>query len=145
MREYVIDLRREARKNTDFHRVLYTGKHIQLAVMSLKPGEEIGEETHDRTDQYFRFEAGEGAIVIEGSEQRVGEGVGVIIPAGVRHNVINTSKRAHLKLYTILSQPARHNGIVRHIKNRYTTEKHRFPEPLMEGIRKAYRSSLQET
>ena len=116
MKGYVVLLDRETMKNADFRRVLYTGKHSQLVLMSLKPGEEIGEETHPDVDQFFRFERGEGKVVIDGVEHRVKDGSGVIVPAGARHNVINTSKRANLKLYTIYSPPEHIDGTIRKTK-----------------------------
>ncbi|MEX2725480.1 MAG: cupin domain-containing protein, partial [Candidatus Freyarchaeota archaeon] len=103
MKGFVVSIEKETKKNTNFRRVLYTGKHSQLVLMSLKPGEEIGEETHDDVDQFFRFEEGEGKVVIDGVEHCVKDGSAVIVPAGARHNVINTSKSANLKLYTIYS------------------------------------------
>jgi mannose-6-phosphate isomerase-like protein (cupin superfamily) len=84
--------------------------------MSLRPGEEIGEETHSDVDQFFRFEKGEGKVIIDGVEHSVKDGSAVIVPAGARHNVINTSKRADLKLYTIYSPPEHRDGVVHHTK-----------------------------
>ena len=116
MKGYVTVLEKETRKNADFRRVLYTGKNSQLVLMSLKPGEEIGEETHEGVDQFFRFESGEGKVIIDGVEHGVKDGSGVIVPAGARHNVVNTSKRANLRLYTIYSPPEHQDGVVRHTK-----------------------------
>ena len=116
MKGYVTVLEKETRKNADFRRVLYTGKHSQLVLMSLRPGEEIGEETHEDVDQFFRFEAGEGKVVIDGVEHRIKDGSGVIVPAGAKHNVVNTSRRAALRLYTIYSPPEHQDGVVRHSK-----------------------------
>ncbi len=100
-------------QNSNFRKVLYTGKHSQLVLMSLKVGEEIGMETHADNDQFFRFEQGEGKCIIDGNEYVVGNGDVIIVPAGAKHNVINTSKTEDLKLYTIYS-PAHHkDGIVR--------------------------------
>ena len=109
-------LDKEALKNADFRRVLYTGKHSQLVLMCLQPGEEIGEEVHPHIDQFFRFEKGEGLVVIDGVKHAVKDGSGVIIPSGARHNVINTSKTAELKLYTIYSPPEHIDKTVRHTK-----------------------------
>jgi len=109
-------LEKEALKNADFRRVLYTGKHSQLVLMCLQPGEEIGEEVHPHIDQFFRFEKGEGLVVIDGVKHAVKDGSGVIIPSGARHNVINTSKTAELKLYTIYSPPEHIDKTVRHTK-----------------------------
>ena len=125
MKGYVVQIEQQTRRNTDFRRVLYTGKHSQLVLMSLKPGEEIGMETHEGVDQFFRFEGGEGKVFIDGVEHRVKDGNGVIVPAGAKHNVINTSKRATLKLYTIYSPPEHKDGVVRHTKkDAMTTEEH---------------------
>lgn len=126
MKGHVTHLEKETAKNTDFRRVLYTGKHSQLVLMSLKPGEEIGEETHEHIDQFFRFEGGEGKVIIDGAEHRVKDGNGVIIPAGARHNVVNTSKRANLKLYTIYSPPEHQEGVVRHTKKEAMASEEHF-------------------
>lgn len=99
--------------NKKFRKVLYTGKHSQLVLMSLRPKEDIGMETHAENDQFFRFEAGQGKVIIDGNEYEVGDGVAIIVPAGAKHNIINTSDSKELKLYTIYS-PAHHkDGIVR--------------------------------
>lgn len=99
--------------NSDFRRVLYTGEHMQLVLMSLMPGEEIGLETHEENDQFFRFEAGEGKVIIDGTEYDVMDGDVIIVPAGAEHNVINTSDILDLKLYTIYSPAHHRDGIVR--------------------------------
>jgi mannose-6-phosphate isomerase-like protein (cupin superfamily) len=126
MKGYVTVLEKETRRNADFRRVLYTGKHSQLVLMSLKPGEEIGEETHEHVDQFFRFEAGEGKVIIDGVEHRIKDGNGVIVPAGAKHNVINTSKRAHLRLYTIYSPAEHQDGVVRHTKKEAMASEEHF-------------------
>jgi mannose-6-phosphate isomerase-like protein (cupin superfamily) len=126
MKGYVVHLDQDTTKNTDFRRVLYTGKHSQLVLMSLKPGEEIGEETHAHVDQFFRFEGVEEKVVIDGVEHRVKDGNGVIVPAGARHNVINTSKRANLRLYTIYSPPEHQDGVVRHTKSEAIASEEHF-------------------
>jgi len=103
-------------ENTNFRKVLYTGEHMQLVLMSLKPGEDIGEEIHAKNDQFFRFDAGEGKVIINETEYQVADGDAVIVPAGANHNVINTSEAEDLKMYTIYS-PAHHkDGIVRATK-----------------------------
>jgi len=102
--------------NENFRQVLYTGKHSQLVLMSLAPGEEIGMETHTDNDQFFRFEKGEGKCIIDGNEYELSDGVAVVVPAGAEHNIINTSETDRLSLYTIYS-PAHHkDGIVRETK-----------------------------
>jgi mannose-6-phosphate isomerase-like protein (cupin superfamily) len=126
MKGYVVLLDQETTKNADFRRVLYTGKHSQLVLMSIKPGEEIGEETHEDVDQFFRFEAGEGKVIIDGVEHRVKNGNGVIVPAGARHNVVNTSKRTDLRLYTIYSPPEHQDGIVRQTKKEAMASEEHF-------------------
>ncbi len=106
-------LEEETVSNTDFRRVLYTNDQIQLVLMSLKPGEEIGLETHPDNDQFFRFDAGEGKVVINASTYEVGDGDAIIVPKGAEHNVINTSETMDLKFYTIYA-PAHHkDGVVR--------------------------------
>ncbi len=94
-------------ENTDFRRVLYTGKASQLVLMCLQPSEEIGMEIHAENDQFFRFEKGEGKIVINGFERMVKDGDAVIVPMGAEHNIINVSTTEPLKLYTIYA-PAHH-------------------------------------
>lgn len=107
MTGYVDNIEDRTIENTNFRKVLFTGSHMQLVVMSLKPGEDIGEEVHDNVDQFFRFEEGEGKVIMNGEESIVGEDMVVIVPAGTVHNVINTSETADLKLYTIYA-PANH-------------------------------------
>ncbi len=126
MKGYIINIEKETKKNTDFRHVLYTGKHSQLVLMSLKPGEEIGEETHETVDQFFRFETGEGKVIIDGVEHRVKDGSGVIVPAEARHNVINTSKRANLRLYTIYSPPEHQDGVARRTKKEAMASEEHF-------------------
>jgi mannose-6-phosphate isomerase-like protein (cupin superfamily) len=102
--------------NENFRQVLYTGKHSQLVLMSLAPGEEIGMEVHSDNDQFFRFEKGEGKCIIDGNEYKLSDGTAVVVPAGAKHNIINTSDKQRLQLYTIYS-PAHHkDGIVRKTK-----------------------------
>jgi len=113
---FVGKIEKETLKNDDFRRVLYTGKYSQLVLMSLGPGEEIGEEVHDDVDQFFRFEDGKGLVVIDDVEHEVKDGMAVVVPSGAKHNVINTSKKNDLKLYTIYSPPEHQDGVVRHTK-----------------------------
>jgi mannose-6-phosphate isomerase-like protein (cupin superfamily) len=98
------DLNEATIANNDFRRVLYTGEHLQLVLMSLAPGEEIGEETHEDRDQFFRFEEGEGVVIIDGKENKVEDDYAVIVPAGARHNVRNTSEEP-LQFYTLYGPP----------------------------------------
>ena len=99
-------------ENSNFRKVLFTGKYMQLVVMCLKGGEDIGEEVHDTVDQFFRVEKGEAKIVIDGDESIVGEDMVAIVPAGSLHNVINTSETEDLKLYTIYTPPNHPEGTV---------------------------------
>ena len=116
MKGYSTPIEKETEKNSDFRRVLYTGKYSQLVLMNLKPMEEIGMETHPNIDQFFRFEEGEGKVVIDGVEHKVKDGDAVIVPAGAKHNVVNTSKKSELKLYTMYSPPEHQDKVVRHTK-----------------------------
>ncbi|OPY31395.1 MAG: Cupin domain protein [Methanomassiliicoccales archaeon PtaU1.Bin124] len=113
---FVGNLEKDTVDNSDFRRVLYTGKYSQLVLMNLRPGEEIGEEVHETVDQFFRFETGEGKVVIDGVAHDVSDGMGVIVPSGALHNVINTSSKKNLKLYTIYSPPEHIDKVVRHTK-----------------------------
>jgi len=103
-------------ENDNFRKVLYTGKHLQLVLMSLKPKEEIGLETHHENDQFFRFDAGNGRVEIDGNRYNVSDGDVVVVPAGAKHNVINTSATEDLKLYTIYTPPHHKDQIVRKTK-----------------------------
>ena len=113
MKGFFTDIEKETLENANFRRVLYTAQHCQLVLMNLKPGEEIGMEVHDENDQFFRFEAGEGKVVIDDNEYLVSDGSAIIVPSGARHNVINISASEELKLYTIYSPPHHKDGIVR--------------------------------
>ena len=99
--------------NSNFRQVLYTGKHAQLVLMTLRPGDEIGEEIHNENDQFFRFEAGQGLVVIDGNEYVVADGSAIVVPAGASHNVSNTSDSEDLKLYTLYAPSHHKDGIVR--------------------------------
>jgi mannose-6-phosphate isomerase-like protein (cupin superfamily) len=117
MTEYVGAIEKLALKNTYFRQVLFTAKHSQLVVMCLEPGEEIGDEVHANVDQFFRIERGDARFVFDEKEQRlVHDGDGVVVPAGTYHNVINASKTAPLKLYTIYSPPNHPDGTVHRTK-----------------------------
>lgn len=125
MQGYINDLEKITLENKDFRKVLYTGKHSQLVLMSLAPAEEIGMETHT-LDQFFRFEAGTGKVIIDGAEHEVKDGSGVIVPAGASHNVINTSASEDLKLYTIYSPAEHKEGTVRHTKTEALANEEHF-------------------
>ncbi len=110
MKGYITDIEKATKENNNFRKVLYTAKHSQLVVMSLKPGEEIGEEVHD-LDQFIRVEEGEGKAILNEVEYELEDDFAVIIPAGVKHNVINTSD-GPMKLYSLYSPPEHKDGIV---------------------------------
>ena len=116
MKGFVSNIEKETLENNNFRKVLYTAKHSQLVLMSLAPNEEIGMEVHSDNDQFFRFEKGQGKVMIDGNEYEVRDGSAVVVPAGAEHNVINVSATDSLKLYTIYS-PAHHkDGVVRATK-----------------------------
>jgi mannose-6-phosphate isomerase-like protein (cupin superfamily) len=104
-------------KNDYFRQVLFTAKHCQLVVMCLQPGEEIGNEVHANVDQFFRIEKGDAKFVLNGSEEHMAHGTdAVVVPAGIFHNVINTSKSQQLKLYTVYSPPNHPDGTIHKTK-----------------------------
>ncbi|MDP2930508.1 MAG: cupin domain-containing protein [bacterium] len=116
MRGFSSNIEKDTLENNNFRKVLYTGKHSQLVLMSLAPKEEIGMEVHQDNDQFFRFEKGQGKCVIDGNEYNLSDGSAIVVPAGAEHNIINVSETEDLKLYTIYS-PAHHkDGIVRPTK-----------------------------
>ncbi len=110
---FVANIEDLTEENTNFRKVIYTAKHSQLVLMTLKPSEEIGMETHPDNDQFLRIEKGEGKAIIDGNEYAFGAGFAIIVPAGAQHNVINTSTTEDLKLYTLYS-PAHHRLDVVH-------------------------------
>jgi mannose-6-phosphate isomerase-like protein (cupin superfamily) len=111
MAGYIADILEKTIENDNFRQVLYTGKYMQLVVMSLKPGEEIGEEVHETVDQFFRIEEGAATVIIDGEESIVVDDMVIVVPAGAKHNVINTGTEV-LKLYTIYSPPNHKDGTV---------------------------------
>ncbi|HPQ79577.1 MAG TPA: cupin domain-containing protein [Candidatus Dojkabacteria bacterium] len=109
---YVGNIEEVTEQNSNFRKVVFTGHHLQLVAMSLKPGEDIGEEVHPKVDQFFRIEKGEGKVIMDGQEQMFTEGFAIVVPSGTYHNIVNTSSTEDLKLYTIYT-PANHiDGIV---------------------------------
>jgi mannose-6-phosphate isomerase-like protein (cupin superfamily) len=115
MKGYHDDIERQTVENSDFRRVLYTGQHLQLVVMTLQPGDEIGSEVHEDRDQFFRFEEGSGQVDIDDNTYNVVDGSGVIVPSGARHNVRNTGD-GPLKLYTLYGPPEHKDGVVQSTK-----------------------------
>ena len=116
MNGYVTNIERDTLENDDFRRVLYTGPHSQLVLMTLQPGEDIGLEAHEGHDQFIRVEAGSGVVELDGNRTDLGDGSAVVIPSGARHNVLNTSKTEKLRLYTIYTPPEHPDGTVQHRK-----------------------------
>jgi len=114
-RGFCDDIEDLTEENEDFRRVLYTGRHLQLVLMTLQPGEEIGEEVHSGRDQFFRIEEGKGVIDIDGNANPVEDDIAVIVPAGARHNVRNTSDEP-MRFYTIYGPPEHKDGIVQRTK-----------------------------
>lgn len=115
MKGFVDDIEKRTEKNSDFRHVLYTGKNMQLVLMALKPGEDIGEEVHTDVDQFFRVEKGKGVVTIDGKKTKIESDTGIIVPAGARHNVKNTGGKM-LRLYTIYSPPEHADMTVRATK-----------------------------
>lgn len=111
MKGFVEDIEELTEDNKDFRRVLYTGKHLQLVLMALKPGEEIGEEVHAHHDQFFRVAKGRGEVWIDGERTKIKSDDAIIVPAGAKHNVINTGEKS-LKLYTLYGPPDHKDGVI---------------------------------
>ena len=114
-RGYCDNIQRQTIENEDFRRVLYTGHNLQLVLMTLQPGDEIGEEVHEDIDQFFRIEEGNGIIDIDGIEHRVEDDFAVIVPAGARHNVRNNGG-VPLRLYTIYGPPEHKDAVIQATK-----------------------------
>jgi mannose-6-phosphate isomerase-like protein (cupin superfamily) len=112
MKGFKSNIEKDTLKNENFRKVLYTSKHLQLVLMTLKTGEEIGEEVHVGIDQFFRFESGKGKCIIDGNEYNIADGDVIIVPAGSRHNVINTDTSKELKMYTIYAPPHHQDGLI---------------------------------
>lgn len=119
---FVINIEDETVSNTNFRKVLYTGKYSQLVLMSIKSGEEIGEEIHKDVDQFFRIDAGEGHVIINDITYRVSDGFAFIVPAGAKHNVINIGT-SDLKLYSIYSPPHHQDQTIHKTKADITEER----------------------
>jgi mannose-6-phosphate isomerase-like protein (cupin superfamily) len=111
MKGYIANIEKLARENENFRKVLYTAHNSQLVLMSLKPGEDIGEEVH-HLDQFIRCESGEGKAILDGVAHAITDGSAVVVPSGARHNIVNTSSDKPLRLYTVYSPPNHRDGIV---------------------------------
>ena len=134
MKGLKIAIEKSTVENTNFRKVIYTSSHSQLVLMNLQPKEEIGEEIHPQNDQFFRFESGCGSCFIDGNEYDVGAGDAVVIPAGARHNIINTDAEKELKMYTIYSPAHHQDGIVRKTKAEAEENKEEFVGKTTEKI-----------
>lgn len=116
MAGYVVDIERKTMENENYRQVLFTGPHQQLVVMVLRPGEEIGMERHADGDQFVRVESGEGAVILNGERTPLQDGSAVVVPAGVAHNFLNTSRTDPLRLYTLYAPPEHPDGTVNRTK-----------------------------
>jgi len=126
MKGFKTNIEKETLQNSNFRKVLYTAKYSQIVLMSLLPKEEIGMETHEKNDQFFRFESGKGKCIIDGNEYEVKDGDAVTIPAGAKHNIINTSEKEDLKLYTIYSPPSHKDGLISKTKKEAEASDQKF-------------------
>jgi mannose-6-phosphate isomerase-like protein (cupin superfamily) len=115
MKGFKSNIEKETLENEKFRKVMHTAKHLQLVLMTLKAGEDIGEEIHQNNDQFFRFESGEGKCIIDDNEYDIKNGDVIVVPAGANHNVINTGS-IPLKMYTIYAPPNHKDGIIRNTK-----------------------------
>lgn len=111
MKGFIANIEGRTKANADFRHVLYTGPHLQLVLMALKPGEEIGEEVHEHVDQFFRVEKGKGEAWIDGTRSKIESEMAIVVPAGARHNIKNTGDKP-LKFYTLYAPPQHADGTV---------------------------------
>ena len=125
MKGFIADIEELTEENSDFRRVLYTGKNLQLVLMAIEPGGEIGEEVHDDRDQFFRVENGKGEVVIDGQRSEIKGNDAIIAPAGARHNIMNTSDEP-LRLYTLYAPPEHRDGAVHVTKADAAASKEHF-------------------
>ena len=123
MKGYIVQIEDATLKNENYRQVLFTAKHCQLVIMNVQAGDQIGEEIHD-LDQFIRVEAGEGVIIMDGQKHAVSDGFAAVIPAGTKHNVINTSSSHGLKLYSLYSPPEHKVGTVHKTKKDADTDEH---------------------
>lgn len=126
MKGFKSNIEKDTSENKNFRNVVYTGKRLQLVLMSLKAGEEIGEEMHNDVDQFFRIEKGEGKCIVDGHEYKLHEGDVLLVPAGAKHNVINTGARQDLKLYSLYGPPQHKDGIIRATKKEAEKNEEKF-------------------
>jgi mannose-6-phosphate isomerase-like protein (cupin superfamily) len=116
MKGYVTNIARDTLENDNFRKVLYTAKNMQLVLMSITSGGAIGEEVHDTEDQFIRCEQGVGKAILDGVEHNISDGYAVVIPAGTRHNILNTSQDEPLRLYTLYAPPHHKDGVIHETK-----------------------------
>jgi len=126
MKGFKTNIEKDTIENKNFRKVLYTGHGLQLVIMSLKAGEDIGEETHKDADQFFRVEKGKGKCLVDGHEYRIHDGDIVLVPAGAKHNVMNTDSKEDLKLYTIYGPPQHKDEVVRSTKEAAEKNEEKF-------------------
>ncbi len=136
MKGFKTNIEKDTIKNKNFRKVIYTAKNSQLVLMSLKPKEDIGMETHPENDQFLRFEGGAGRVEIDGSKYSVKDGDAVVIPAGAKHNVTNTSAAEELKIYTIYSPPHHKDGTIHKTKAIAETDDEEFDGNTTEKMKK---------
>lgn len=132
MKGYVTNIEKDTLQNDDFRRVLYTAKNSQLVLMTLQPGEEIGEEAH-HLDQFFRVEEGEGKAILDDIAHSIKNGFAVVVPAGASHNIINTGE-VPMKLYTVYSPPNHRDGVVHKTKADAEADEEEFDEKTTESL-----------
>lgn len=125
MKGHISNIEKDTLENDNFRKVLYTGKHSQLVLMSLEPKQDIGEEVHE-LDQFIRIEAGEGLAVLDGVEHQIADGSAIVIPEGARHNIINISETEKMKLYTIYSPPEHQDQVLRVTKEDALAQEEHF-------------------
>jgi mannose-6-phosphate isomerase-like protein (cupin superfamily) len=132
MKGFVADIEELTEENSDFRRVIYTGKNLQLVLMAIQPGDEIGEEVHKDGDQFFRIEKGKGEVRIDGARSKIKRDDAILVPAGARHNIINTGEKP-LRLYTLYAPPEHRDGIVRATKAEAEAGEEHFDGKATEG------------
>jgi mannose-6-phosphate isomerase-like protein (cupin superfamily) len=123
MKAFIADIEDRTESNSNFRHVIYTGPHMQLVLMALEPGEEIGEEIHEGTDQFFRVEEGKGEIWVDGHKTPIESDTGIVVPAGARHNIRNTGRKP-LRMYTLYAPPHHPDGTVQRTRAEAVAAEH---------------------
>ncbi len=131
MHGFIGNIEEQTEENRDFRRVLHTGTHMQLVLMAIQPGDELGEEVHEGTDQFFRVEEGKGEVWMDGRTTPIDDGMAIVVPAGARHNIRNSGEQP-LKLYTLYAPPQHADGTVQASKADAEASKERFAGPTSE-------------